>query len=301
MTKGIIFDIKKYSIHDGPGIRTTVFFKGCSLRCWWCHNPEGLSIKGELILREEKCIGCHECMKVCPHDAISVSENGLVTSREQCKSCGTCAAVCPTRAREMVGREMTVDEVMDEIEKDVIFYDESGGGASFSGGEPMMQPEFLGALLDACREREIHTAVDTIGYAATGKVLEIAEKTDLFLYDLKHMDPEKHFLYTGVSNELILKNLSVLAGNGARLNVRIPLIPGVNDDDENISRTATFISSLPGVRKVNILPYHGAGREKYGRLGLCYRLPDQKALSIDRTEEIAKNLSAHGLEVKIGG
>lgn len=252
-------------------------------------------------MREERCIGCGECLKACPHDAIFVSEEGLITSRERCKACGTCAAVCPTGAREMIGREMTVEEVMDEIEKDVIFYDESGGGASFSGGEPLMQPEFLGALLDACREREIHTAVDTIGYAATGKVLEIAEKTDLFLYDLKHMDPEKHYLYTGVSNALILKNLSSLAGKGARLNVRIPLIPRINDDDENISRTAAFISSLPGVRKVNILPYHGAGSEKYRRLGLCYRLPDQKAASSDLTEEIAQSLSTHGLEVKIGG
>jgi pyruvate formate lyase activating enzyme len=301
VTKGIVFDIKKYSIHDGPGIRTTVFLKGCSLHCWWCHNPESRSVTGELILREERCIGCGECLKACPHDAIVVSEKGLITSRERCRACGTCAAVCPAEAREIIGREMTVGEVMNEIEKDVIFYDQSGGGATFSGGEPQMQPEFLGALLDACRKKEIHTVVDTTGYAATGTVLNIAEKTDLFLYDLKHMDPEKHLLHTGVSNELILQNLRVLAESGVRVIVRIPLIPGVNDDDGNISRTASFISSLPGVNTVNILPYHGAGREKSRRLGMCYRLPDQKAPSIDRTQEIAQSLSAQGLDVKIGG
>jgi pyruvate formate lyase activating enzyme len=298
---GIIFDIKKYAIHDGPGIRTTIFFKGCPLDCWWCHNPEGLAMSAQGIYRKDRCIGCGECINVCPEGAIALSSSGVITDQSKCVHCGICAETCPAEARELIGKVVTVDHVVGEIKKDILFYDESGGGVTFSGGEPLMQPDFLLGLLDACGELDIHRTVDTTGYADAQLLLRVAERTELFLYDLKHMDSEKHKKYTGVPNEQILSNLELLAKHGAKINIRIPIIPGINTDDENIDRTGSFVSSLPGVHDISILLYHSAADGKYRKLGMEYRLGKVLPPSEDEMEAISKRLENFGSHAKIGG
>jgi len=298
---GIIFDIKNYAIHDGPGIRTTVFFKGCPLNCRWCHNPEGLDISAQVIYHKDRCIGCGECINICPEGAIALSPSGVITDQSKCVHCGTCAETCPAEARELVGKVVTVDYVVGEIKKDILFYDESEGGVTFSGGEPLMQPDFLLGLLDACGKLDIHRTVDTTGYADADLLLKVAERTDLFLYDLKHMDSEKHRKYTGVPNEQILSNLELLAKHGAKINIRIPIIPGINCDDENIDRTGAFVSSLPGVHDINILPYHSAAEGKYTKLGLNYPLGKILPSSEHKIDAVAKRLEKFGSHVKIGG
>ncbi|QTX32094.1 glycyl-radical enzyme activating protein [Aminithiophilus ramosus] len=301
MTKGLVFDFKRYSIHDGPGLRTTVFLKGCPLSCWWCHNPESQSSLAEIMVRPERCIGCGECVKACPKGALAFGAYGILTDMALCNRCGTCTDVCPTEARRLVGREMSVAEVMDEVERDRLFYDRSGGGMTVSGGEPLMQPRFLLDLLREAGRVEIHRAVDTTGFAQTSLLLDVAAETDLFLYDLKHMDPEKHRLYTGVSNELILHNLRTLAESGAALNVRMPVIPGVNDDAANIEASGAFLAALPGAPSVNVLPYHKSGLEKFRRLGLEYRLAETEEPSPEAMASVRDRLLSFGLSVRVGG
>jgi pyruvate formate lyase activating enzyme len=301
MVVGTIFDIKKYAIHDGPGIRSTVFFKGCPLTCRWCHNPEGITVASQRIYRQERCVGCGECIQICPHGVITQTEEGIVSDPAKCDLCQTCADYCPSEAVEFVGRNVTVDEVMHEIKKDIAFYDESGGGITFSGGEPLMQPEFLLQLLDACAALDLHRTVDTTGYAESELLLQVAHRTDLFLYDLKLMDAGRHRDFTGVSNELILNNLKLLAQNAARIQVRVPIIPGVNNDAENIDRTADFVSVLPGVEQVAILPFHNSARGKYGRLGMECASSDIERPSEENLKIIAARLQKSGLQVKIGG
>jgi pyruvate formate lyase activating enzyme len=301
MVTGKIFDIKKYAIHDGPGIRTTVFFKGCPLACWWCHNPESIKSARERIYHENRCIGCKECIQVCPHDAIADTADRPKWNPSNCEYCETCALVCPTEAVTFVGKSMSVDEVVAEITKDTVFYDESNGGVTISGGEPLMQPQFLLKLLEACGHLDLHRTVDTSGYADTKTLLQVAACTELFLYDLKHMDPEKHSRYTGVSNAIILQNLKCLGDQGAEIIVRLPVIPGINCDAENIDRTGVFISSLSGIRGVNILPYHCAAITKYKNLSMQYNASDVERPSQDQLESIANRLENYGIRVKIGG
>jgi pyruvate formate lyase activating enzyme len=301
MATGVIFDIKKYAIHDGPGIRTTVFFKGCPLACRWCHNPEGITIATERIYRQERCIGCGECIQICPQKVITQTQAGVISDAAKCDLCRTCAHHCPSEAVEFIGQKVTVAEVVRQIQKDVAFYDESGGGITLSGGEPLMQPEFLLELLDACGDLDLHRTVDTTGYADAKLLLDVAEKTDLFLYDLKFMDPAKHRQYTGVSNEKIMRNLKLLAQNDARIQVRIPIIPGINTDAANIDQTADFVSSLPGVEHIRILPFHNSARGKYGRLGMDCISPDIRMPAAVQLKAIAKRLIGSGLQVKIGG
>jgi len=298
---GIIFDIKKFSIHDGPGIRTTVFLKGCPLSCWWCHNPESQTPQPELVFRESRCIRCGACLDVCDQGAISWDGDVIATDGGKCTICGDCVEVCYAEAREMVGQEMTVAQVMEEIERDLPFYDESGGGVTFSGGEPLLQRDFLLALLRACKEKEIHTAVDTCGFATWETLDGIRKHVDLFLYDLKLMDEAKHRKCTGVSNELILKNLQMLSAQGHNIFVRVPVIPGINDDEESVRQIGTFAAALPHLDQVDILPYHQAAAEKHDRLNRIYGLPETRPPSDERMAEIAQILEEFGLRVKVGG
>ncbi|MCK9412776.1 MAG: glycyl-radical enzyme activating protein [Prolixibacteraceae bacterium] len=239
---GLVFDIKRYAIHDGPGIRMVIFLKGCNLNCARCHNPEGISADQERMYAPARCIGCGTCVSACPNVALTLTVEGIVTDTTLCQLCGTCAAVCPTKAIEMSGTLYSVEEILVEIEKERIFFEQSGGGVTFSGGEPMLHTDFLVRLLDECREQGIHTAVDTAGLVNTDILLEVAKRTDLFLYDLKMMDSDRHRQWTGVPNGKILENLRVLAESGASINIRIPLIGGVNDDERNITEAARFIA-----------------------------------------------------------
>lgn len=226
MTSGIIFDVKRFSIHDGPGIRTTVFFKGCPLACLWCHNPESQSRAPQIMLRPSRCIACGACVDECAEGAITWNGGGVLTNRALCTSCGVCTQACVAEARELVGRKVTTAEIMAEISRDLAFYDESGGGVTFSGGEPLLQADFLLELLRECKRQEIHTAVDTSGAASWAALAQIAPFVDLFLYDLKLMDEARHKAATGAGNRLILDNLGRLAATGAAIQLRVALIPG---------------------------------------------------------------------------
>ena len=320
MLTGMIFDIKKYSINDGPGIRTTVFLKGCPLDCWWCHNPESKSLRPELMYRANRCTLCAECVPTCPLNAIeihphtwplSLRERGspqhggggegafATTDRTKCDNCGLCAEVCYNGARELLGREMTVAQVMKDIERDVPFFDQSKGGVTFSGGEPLMQRRFLAEILRACREHDIHTVLDTSGYATWEALDSIRGDVNLFLYDLKMMDNERHLQYTGVSNELILDNLRRLNEAGADCLVRIPLIPGVNDDEENLRQSGKFLSALNRLPDVELMGYHEIARGKYAALGMEYRLAETKTPSAESMQHAARMLEGFGLKVKV--
>jgi pyruvate formate lyase activating enzyme len=300
-TKGFVFDIKKYAIHDGPGIRTTVFFKGCPLRCQWCHNPESWRNHPELGLRRGRCVRCGQCLEACTNQAISLVEDQPVTDTGKCNLCGRCVDACLTGAREIIGQEITVGQVMNEVEKDVIFYDQSGGGVTFSGGEPLMQPKFLLALLNQCRAHGVHTAVDTSCYAEPEIVETVSEKTDLFLCDLKHTDSKVHERFTGVENNLILDNIKHLSEAGKKIVLRIPVVPGFNDDQANIEATGKFAESLPGVSKVDILLYNRGGIEKSARLTADAELMQTEPPDEEKVKSVAEILNKYGFEVKIGG
>jgi len=298
---GIVFDIQKFSLHDGPGIRTTVFFKGCPLNCQWCHNPESQAVGLEMMFQAKRCIRCGACEAVCTYDAISWNGNLVSTHKEKCTLCGDCVESCYAEARETVGQEMTVAQVMAEIERDVVFYDESGGGVTFSGGEPLLQPDFLLALLQDCKEREIHTTLDTCGFVRWETLDRVRGLVDLFLYDLKLMDGTKHREFTGVPNDPILKNLQMLSAQGHNIILRLPIIPGLNDDEENIRQTGEFAAASPGLDRMNILPYHRTAADKYDRLKMDYTLSQIRPPSNERMAEIAQILRGFGLDVRIGG
>ncbi len=298
---GLVFDIKRYSVHDGPGIRTTVFLKGCPLECWWCHNPESIDPRPRVLYSPKRCIGCGACVEACPRGAVRYSARGVLVDSEACIRCGACVKACPTEALEMTGIPLSLEELVAEILKDRAFYDESRGGVTFSGGEPLVQHEFLFEVLRACGARGIHRAVDTTGCASPEVIGKIAEETDLFLYDLKHMNPEEHKKYTGVDNALILSNLRELASRNAEVNVRIPFIPGVNDSPENLRQVALFLTSLPKAYTVSLLPYHAAATEKYHKLGQNYRMKDVLPPTEHQLRRAARILEGYGLTVKIRG
>jgi pyruvate formate lyase activating enzyme len=265
--KGYIFDIKKFSIHDGPGIRTTVFLKGCPLNCWWCHNPESQKIEPEEFL------GCTFRW------SLSHSSND----------------------RNIIGKEVFTDEVMNEIVKDFPFYEESGGGATFSGGEPMLQTDFLFSLLTECKSKDISTAIDTTGYAPFTNFEKIYDATDIFLYDLKLMDEEKHKAYTGVSNKLIHENLQRLTSNGKKVILRIPIIPGITDTTENIEQTIGYISSLKNISEVDLLPFHKTANSKYEKMKKENRLPNIEPPTNEAMEKLKAKFDSLGCTIKVGG
>lgn len=271
-----VFDIKRYSINDGPGIRITIFFKGCPLSCVWCHNPEGISRKQNKFYNPNKCIGCGLCVEACEFNALSIlpapaSGKPIIrVDRELCTLCGECSKVCPTKAMELASRAYSLEELMVEIEKERVFFEHSGGGVTLCGGEPLLQGEALFPLLERCGAAGIHRVVDTSLFASPELVLEVAKRCELFLVDLKLMDSELHRKYCGVPNEQILSNIRLLSERGIPFIIRIPLIEGVNADEENLQASRSFLSSLPSYPQVEILPYHDIAKGKHSRLGSQY-------------------------------
>jgi pyruvate formate lyase activating enzyme len=272
---GCIFDIQRFSLHDGPGIRTTVFFKGCPLRCVWCHNPEGMDAAPAISFLPEKCIACGECVSACEHQAHCIEATPASGSsathlyyRARCEVCGRCTKHCDTRALEVSGRRLTVAEIMTEVRQDKAFYASSGGGLSISGGEPLAQVSFACALLAAAGEEGIHRCVETSGFASWGRLALVAPLVDLFLFDLKETDPQRHAQFIGQSNELILNNLRGLHDGGARVEIQCPIVPGFNDREEHIAGIAALVRSMPGLAGVRLLPYHPLGTSKLDRFGL---------------------------------
>ena len=301
-TKGIIFDIKKFAIHDGPGIRSTVFFKGCPLRCCWCHNPEGMSPAPEVLLSSRRCLAeCRVCIELCPQKALAKDKDSIVLARDLCNGCGKCAAACPGEALQMAGRAVSVEEVMGELAKDAVFYQGSGGGVTFSGGEPLAQIDFLQALLLAAKKQGWHTAVDTCGHAPFASFARIMPLVDLFLYDLKSIDPAKHRRLTGLTNARILENLPELSRVARSLAVRIPLIPGCNDSRADMEQLADFCASLPRAHPVQLLPYHRGGSGKRKRLEQTDPLPGARPPTAARMETIREIFSRRKLTVSSGG
>lgn len=277
MSSGSIFDIKRFALHDGPGLRTTVFLKGCPLSCKGCHNPEGQSVRTELIFRPDRCTLCGDCVPACPHEALSLARGEIEVSWEDCELNGACVEVCLPGALELTGHRESVEDILDLLEDDRIYFDESRGGVTFSGGEPFAQPDFLRDLLHACRDREIDVVLDTCGHVAPEVFRELTPLASHLLFDLKLMDEDRHEAFTGVHNRWILENLAWVSLNGLpgkkpSVTVRIPLIPGVNDDAENLQKVVCFLTGLDVPPPVDILPYHQLGVDKYRRVGRQYHL-----------------------------
>lgn len=300
----LIFDIKRFALNDGPGIRTTLFLKGCPLRCVWCHNPEGQRPEAQRLYTKKKCIGCGTCVSVCPQGALQLTPDGIRPTSEACLLCGACAEACPTTALTMSGRTWTMDELMAEVEKERQVMEESGGGVTLCGGEPLMHPDYAVQLLDELGRRRFHRAVDTTLYASPDVIRRVAQRCELFLVDLKHMDSALHRRYTGVANELILDGLRLVASLGTPYWVRIPLIEGINADEANLTASARFLASLPTPPQVvNLLVYHDIGKNKHARLGTTYN-PDALPMSApsDAVQQRSLDiLAAHGLAARVGG
>ncbi len=272
---GLVLNIQRYCLHDGPGIRTTVFLKGCPLRCAWCHNPESQASHPELMYFSSLCVGCGRCAEVCPAGCHVFSEDGLHRYHpESCVGCGRCAEVCLSKALELKGREMTASEVLAEVMKDASFFENSGGGMTVSGGEPLFQPDFLLELLQDAKARGLHTAIETSGFGKAEELRRIAPYVDLFLYDDKLTDPELHRRWTGGAQEVVLQNLELLNELGAKVILRCPIIPGVNDQEEHYRGIEALAASLEAVIGVEYEPYHDYGRSKAEALGRRYRMPE---------------------------
>ena len=313
--EAVVFNVQRFSVHDGPGIRTTVFLKGCPLACAWCHNPEGRDPDPELSLLPGRCIRCEDCVEACPEHAafpaFRVGEAGWAAKagkdgeRGRCLRCGACVDACPAGARVLMGQPWTVDALLEEVERDRVFYEESGGGVTFSGGEPLMPPRnaaFLLACLRAAGERGLHRAVDTSGHVPADTLAQAAPLIDLFLYDLKHMDDGIHRRLTGVGNERVLENLKRLDATGSEIWIRVPLIPGVNDDAANLEAMTAFVASLSRPHPIHLLPYHRVGGDKYGRLGVEYALGHLTPPAEARVAALAEHLRAGSrLEIRVGG
>ena len=299
----LIFDIKRFAINDGPGIRTTLFMKGCPLRCVWCHNPEGFEERPVKMYTKKKCIGCQSCVEVCPEKNLVLTPDGI-KDLGHCTACGKCTDECPTLALEMAGKEWKMEDLMKEVEKERRVMEESGGGVTMCGGEPLMHTDYLCEVLDELGMRKIHRTVDTTLFASAENVKRAAERCELFLVDLKMMDSERHKRYTRVPNELILQNIQLVSEMGHPFWIRIPLIVGVNADDENLTASAKFLASLPTPPEVvNLLIYHDVGIGKHARLGTTY---NPGAITMEApSEEVQQHalgiMKRFGLNTKIGG
>jgi len=292
--KGLVFDIMKFAIHDGPGIRTTVFLKGCPLRCLWCHNPESVDRKLEISFIGSKCIGCGYCFRVCPQKCHIMTEKGHVYDREKCLKCGLCTAECYAAALEKIGKEMTVDEVIGEVLKDFPFYQTSGGGMTVSGGEPMAQFEFTSALLEEAKKNNLHVCMETSGFAPLEKYGDIMKNVDIFLFDIKESDPEKHIEYTGVPLASIMKTLEFLNHKGGAIHLRCPIIPGLNDREDHFKNIAGLANRYECVMKVEVEPYHPLGISKSERIGKEFPLKDMNTFPDKKiTESWVESIVKH--------
>jgi len=298
--KGLVFSIQRYSIHDGPGIRTTVFFKGCPLRCKWCSNPESMNPYPELMVRDARCNECGKCLEVCVPGAITLDKTSVLVDRSRCDLCLKCVEVCFPSAIEITGQYMNVEEVVEECVKDELFYRNSGGGVTLSGGEPLYQPEFALELLKACKEKGLSTAIDTSGHASWEVLDKVLQYTDFVLYDIKHIDSEMHNSGTGVKNGLILKNLKrVVDTKRAKVWIRIPVIPDFTDSEQYMERLTVFLTNMP-VEKISLLGYHEWGRPKYGFVGREYPLDGSVSPSQERLQSLGDIIQSKGLEVTVG-
>jgi pyruvate formate lyase activating enzyme len=298
--KGLVFNIQRYSIHDGPGIRTTVFFKGCPLRCKWCSNPESIGSQPEILVREARCNGCRRCIDVCSPGALSLASTGLWLDRKKCDLCLKCIDACWEDAIEVAGRFMSLDEVIDECRRDELFYHNSGGGVTLSGGEPLMQADFALAILDKCKALGLNTALDTCGHVQWPVLERALEYADLVLFDVKHLDADEHRDGTGADNGLILANLEKTMKHGkARIWIRVPVIPGYNDSHQYMKGLARRLNGMKA-EKVSILGYHEWGRPKYQSLGKAYQLNGRKPLSDESMREIIGIFKSEGLDATAG-
>jgi pyruvate formate lyase activating enzyme len=299
MSIGLIFDIKRFSIHDGPGIRSTVFLKGCPLSCQWCHNPESQSYQPELIFRSERCLACGDCVDACPHEAARLVNGRIQQNWDLCQLDGSCILTCFPAAREIVGREVTAEEVVEELVRDRVFYEQSGGGVTFSGGEPLAQPGFLEDCLRLSKKAGLSTALDTCGSGSWENLERQLPYLDLVLYDLKILDDKLHQDYTGISNREILDNFKRLVASENKVQIRRPLIPGVNDSEEEIERLGKFLSKIKGENKIDLLPYHALSADKYKRLGRKGR--EWQIPSKDLLDRISQQLVENGFIVGLRG
>ncbi len=298
---GLVFDIKRFAIHDGPGIRTTVFLKGCPLHCAWCHNPESIRHNPEISFIPDKCLGCGYCVEVCPQKAHKIVDGKHLYDRALCRQCGLCTEKCYAQALEVAGKTMSVSEVIGEVMKDKPFYDTSGGGMTLSGGEPMSQFKFTKALLQAGKDNGLHNCLDTSGLAPYKQFGEILDLVDLFHYDYKETDPEIHKKFTGVDNKLILENLKKLDRAGKKSILRCPIIPGCNDRPDHLKAIADLANSLDNVLEINIQPYHPLGKDKHQRFGSDQSFGSDSFADAEQIEEWIKTVQANTkVEVKKG-
>ena len=291
---GTIFDIQRYSIHDGPGIRTTVFLKGCPLKCLWCSNPESQSNRPEIMFDTSRCTQCGRCLDACTYHAIERCDDRIHLIRHLCQGCGECVSACPNEARQLVGRQRDVESVSKEVEKDRLFYKNSGGGITLSGGEPMRQPDFVRLLLKTCKENGIHTVLDSCGYTPLKNWDLVLEYVDMILFDLKQMDTAKHEAYTGVSNEPILSSAKKLSSLNIPMVIRIPFIPGYTDSLKNLEDIACFAKEI-GIRKIELLPFHSLCINKYHKLGKEWKLNGISPPPKTSLEKARDKFLAHGL------
>ncbi len=296
MQTGLIFNIQRFSLHDGPGIRTTVFFKGCPLKCRWCHNPEGISPGQQLIIHHNRCLRCETCIRVCRENLIEVDQGVIAINRDRCGLCLHCVEECPSGAIELSGQRISTAQLVKEVVKDKVFFDESGGGVTISGGEPLVQPGFLLSLLQALKSESIHTSLDTSGYAEWPVLESMLPWVDLVLFDLKVIDSLKSSTYTGVSNGAILKNLQKLALIHPDIQIRVPLIPEFNDDRDSIDSLGRYLREL-GLINVCLLPYHRTGSAKYKMLRQRYLMSEVEPLSREAVAKIICSFEQYGLNI----